>query len=180
MFLLAWVQHFLPQGSPEDAFKKSWELFWFIPRPGLCDRHAALAVRVFFLYFFLFSPLRTGSATATVLSAWGHPRAYRSPDRVWQRISQQQQTRLQRGVHPREIIIILFYFLFFFVLSYLTSDFWRVAPCRQSLPGQVNQTRWDHMLDAWGQHGPSTLSQETSKEGKGEKRNKEKKGKEEN
>ena len=69
VFLLAWVQHFLPQGSPEDAFKKSWELFWFIPRPGLCDRHAALAVRVFFLYFFLFSPLRTGSATATVLSA---------------------------------------------------------------------------------------------------------------
>ena len=68
-FLLAWVQRFLPQGSPEDAFKKSWELFWFIPRPGLCDRHAALAVRVFFLYFFLFSPLRTGSATATVLSA---------------------------------------------------------------------------------------------------------------
>ena len=68
-FLLAWVQRFLPQGFPEDAFKKFWELFWPILRPEPCDRHATLAVRVFFFIFPFFSPLRTGSASATVLSA---------------------------------------------------------------------------------------------------------------
>ena len=68
-FLLAWVQRFLPQGFPEDAFKKFWELFWPILRPEPCDRHATLAVRVFFFIFSFLSPLRTGSASATVLSA---------------------------------------------------------------------------------------------------------------
>lgn len=58
-FLLAWVQHFLPQGFPEDAFKKFWELLWSVLRPEPCGRHAALAVRVFlFFSFFLASALR--------------------------------------------------------------------------------------------------------------------------
>ena len=127
----------------------------------------------FFYFFLFFWPLRSGSASATVLSAWGHKRGT-GVQIAWQRISQ-QQTRLQRGVHPQKNYNF-FFFSFFFKLSYLTSD---LTSCSVSPiitgsrePDAVRSHAWC-LRPTRPQY---LLSQETSKrKGKGRKKEKKRK-----